>query len=157
MQSISQTSSAGNSEGSDDTLNRGPSREKAKSLSPATREVDLLSPDLACIGLSDQHAEQWSLKIIKLVAFPELIIEELQRAYGPSSQESARTLNFYASVDPPPISLLVPTHPLPPQTHRQTVVPLVKMAISRIPLNGIIVLLRPWSPPKPRSHIQICR
>lgn len=33
----------------------------------------MLTPDLACVGLSDNDVENWSLKIIKLVAFPELI------------------------------------------------------------------------------------
>lgn len=54
-----------------------PSNEKAsaksKSLSPNAAQVSILTPDLTCVGLSDDNVELWSLKIIKLMAFPHLI------------------------------------------------------------------------------------
>jgi hypothetical protein len=49
------------------------SHTRSKSHSPTSGEVDVLTPDLACVGLSDEHVENWGLKIVKLVAFPELI------------------------------------------------------------------------------------
>ena len=50
-----------------------PPQARSKSHSPTSGEVRVLPPDLACVGLSDHNVENWSLKIIKLVAFPELI------------------------------------------------------------------------------------
>ncbi|KAL7282543.1 hypothetical protein ACG7TL_004014 [Trametes sanguinea] len=49
-------------------LNRIPSR------SPSACDVRVLSPDMTCVGLSDDSADTWGLKIVKLVAFPELIL-----------------------------------------------------------------------------------
>ncbi|CDO73736.1 hypothetical protein BN946_scf185015.g64 [Trametes cinnabarina] len=49
-------------------LNRVPSR------SPSACDVRVLSPDMTCVGLSDDSADTWGLKIVKLVAFPELIL-----------------------------------------------------------------------------------
>lgn len=46
---------------------------KPKSHSPTAGEVNVLDPDLTCVGLSDENVDHWSLKIIKLVAFPDLI------------------------------------------------------------------------------------
>ncbi|KAF8639804.1 hypothetical protein AX17_001063 [Amanita inopinata Kibby_2008] len=41
---------------------------------PGLDDVQILSPDLACVGLSDElGVDHWGLKIIKLVAFPDLI------------------------------------------------------------------------------------
>ncbi|KAJ7129417.1 hypothetical protein C8R44DRAFT_829938 [Mycena epipterygia] len=37
------------------------------------RDVLVLAPDLACVGLADDAAAHWALKIVKLVAFPDLI------------------------------------------------------------------------------------
>ncbi|KAI9056507.1 hypothetical protein FKP32DRAFT_1586057 [Trametes sanguinea] len=60
-------------------LNRIPSR------SPSACDVRVLSPDMTCVGLSDDSADTWGLKIVKLVAFPELIL-------GPSGKTpTART------------------------------------------------------------------
>ncbi|KAG1752547.1 uncharacterized protein EDB91DRAFT_1044561 [Suillus paluster] len=53
------------------THRKPPSRHK--SHSPTSGEVRLLSPKLACVGLSDDNVDTWGLKIVKLVAFPELI------------------------------------------------------------------------------------
>ena len=45
-----------------------------KSHSPTSGEVRMLIPDLACVGLSDElGVDHWGLKIVKLVAFPDLI------------------------------------------------------------------------------------
>ncbi|KIL70260.1 hypothetical protein M378DRAFT_183814 [Amanita muscaria Koide BX008] len=42
--------------------------------SPISAEVSMLSPDLACVGLSDEFGvDHWGLKLVKLVAFPDLI------------------------------------------------------------------------------------
>ncbi|KAF5393134.1 hypothetical protein D9757_001302 [Collybiopsis confluens] len=46
---------------------------RTKSHSPTSGDVRILGPDLACVGLSDEHVDHWSLKIIKLIAFPDLI------------------------------------------------------------------------------------
>ncbi|KAJ7180349.1 hypothetical protein C8R43DRAFT_398517 [Mycena crocata] len=66
---------------------KGKSREKAMSTpTPAStkpnsksptkvplRDVRVIAPDLACVGLADDAADHWALKIVKLVAFPDLI------------------------------------------------------------------------------------
>lgn len=69
----------------DDILSSDPSarREQAKQFeprttsparSPSSGEVCLLSSDFACVGLSDEFGvDHWGLKIVKLVAFPDLI------------------------------------------------------------------------------------
>ncbi|KAK7470369.1 hypothetical protein VKT23_001796 [Stygiomarasmius scandens] len=46
---------------------------RAKSHSPSSGDVRILPPDLTCVGLEDENVENWSSKIIKLVAFPDLI------------------------------------------------------------------------------------
>ncbi|KAG6336596.1 hypothetical protein ID866_2505 [Astraeus odoratus] len=46
---------------------------RAKSHSPSSSDVSILSTDLACVGLSDENMDNWALKIVKLVAFPDLI------------------------------------------------------------------------------------
>jgi hypothetical protein len=46
---------------------------RSKSHSPTPGEVSVLAPELACVGLVDDSVENWSLKIVKLVAFPELV------------------------------------------------------------------------------------
>lgn len=48
--------------------------ERSISHSPATCDVRVLPPDITCVGLSDDNADSWGLKVVKLVAFPELII-----------------------------------------------------------------------------------
>lgn len=50
-----------------------PKSHRAQSHSPSHCEVRILEPDLTCIGLSDDNADMWAIKIIKLVAFPDLI------------------------------------------------------------------------------------
>lgn len=48
-----------------------PSRDK--SHSPSCSDVTILPSKLACVGLADESVDSWSLKIVKLVAFPDLI------------------------------------------------------------------------------------
>ncbi|KAF5363471.1 hypothetical protein D9756_000171 [Leucocoprinus leucothites] len=63
--------------------------ERAKSHSPTSSEVRILDPDLACVGLSDElGVDHWGLKIVKLVAFPELI---------PSSPRKKSTTSILSS------------------------------------------------------------
>ncbi|KAH0839833.1 hypothetical protein J3R83DRAFT_780 [Lanmaoa asiatica] len=50
---------------------RPPSRDK--SHSPSCTDVTILPSKLACVGLTDESVDSWSLKIVKLVAFPDLI------------------------------------------------------------------------------------
>ena len=46
---------------------------RSHSHSPSGCDVQILDPDLTCIGLQDDNADVWGLKIMKLVAFPDLI------------------------------------------------------------------------------------
>ncbi|KIM68925.1 hypothetical protein SCLCIDRAFT_7121 [Scleroderma citrinum Foug A] len=46
---------------------------RTKSHSPSLTDVSILSTDLACVGLCDESMDNWALKIVKLVAFPDLI------------------------------------------------------------------------------------
>ena len=51
-----------------------PGVQRRLSHSPTLADVRLLPSDLACVGLSDDPGvDHWGLKIVKLVAFPELI------------------------------------------------------------------------------------
>ena len=72
-----------------------------QSHSPTSGEVHALSPDLACVGLSDDNIDRWALKIVKLVAFPELI------DHTPSS--STTTMNDFSLDDLVSIRGQVPT------------------------------------------------
>ncbi|EKM59283.1 uncharacterized protein PHACADRAFT_249670 [Phanerochaete carnosa HHB-10118-sp] len=51
-----------------------PAPTRSLSHSPSGSDVRVLDPDLTCIGLSDDNADLWGLKIVKLVAFPDLIL-----------------------------------------------------------------------------------
>ncbi|KAJ7178911.1 hypothetical protein C8R46DRAFT_618532 [Mycena filopes] len=82
LPSTSAVLSRSSSKSSSRTGSSGKSREKAqstptpKSKSPASvplRDVRVLASDLACVGLADDEADHWALKIVKLVAFPDLI------------------------------------------------------------------------------------
>ncbi|KAF5333604.1 hypothetical protein D9611_002506 [Ephemerocybe angulata] len=56
------------------TAANAPASPRSKSHSPTSSDVRILSPDLACVGLSDEFGvDHWGLKIVKLVAFPDLI------------------------------------------------------------------------------------
>ncbi|KAJ7044583.1 hypothetical protein C8F04DRAFT_1249857 [Mycena alexandri] len=51
-----------------------PSKPKSKSAANVPlRDVRVLAPDLACVGLADDAADHWALKIVKLIAFPDLV------------------------------------------------------------------------------------
>lgn len=56
---------------------------RTKSQSPSSCDVSILSTDLACVGLSDEDMNNWALKIVKLVAFPDLI--PLTSSFGQST------------------------------------------------------------------------
>ncbi|CAA7260072.1 unnamed protein product [Cyclocybe aegerita] len=59
---------------SSDPPTTGQQSPRVKSHSPTSGEVRVLKPDLACVGLSDEiGVDHWGLKIVKLVAFPDLI------------------------------------------------------------------------------------
>jgi hypothetical protein len=58
-------------EQNEETRPEPPSRNK--SHSPSSSEVTILSSKLACVGLSDESVDSWALKVVKLVAFPDLI------------------------------------------------------------------------------------
>jgi hypothetical protein len=68
-----------------------PSQTRSKSHSPTSGDVRILTPDLACVGLADNNVDNWSLKIIKLVAFPDLILSA--KSARPSA---ARPEDLYA-------------------------------------------------------------
>ena len=58
----------------DDTPSTAQRSPRNKSHSPTSGDVRMLIPDLACVGLSDElGVDHWGLKIVKLVAFPDLI------------------------------------------------------------------------------------
>ncbi|KAJ7904767.1 hypothetical protein B0H14DRAFT_3103476 [Mycena olivaceomarginata] len=74
--SNSKSSRKGNSAKSHEKSLSTPTPAATKSKSPANvplRDVRTLAPDLACVGLADDAADHWALKIVKLVAFPDLI------------------------------------------------------------------------------------
>lgn len=71
LQHLNLTTSPDDSPESSPIDRKPPSRHK--SHSPTSGEVLILSPNLACVGLSDDNVDTWGLKIVKLVAFPELI------------------------------------------------------------------------------------
>ena len=48
-------------------------------------EVTVLDADLTCVGLSEENADIWTLKIVKLIAFPELILNKSR----PSSRKNS--------------------------------------------------------------------
>ncbi|KAI0772105.1 hypothetical protein BD413DRAFT_604214 [Trametes elegans] len=51
-----------------------PAPSRTPSHSPSGCDVRVLSPDMTCVGLSDDSADTWGLKIVKLISFPELIV-----------------------------------------------------------------------------------
>lgn len=72
---------------SSDATPGSPTSPRSKSHSPTSSDVRILSPDLACVGLSEEFGvDHWGLKIVKLVAFPDLIPTSAS-----SSQNSSET------------------------------------------------------------------
>lgn len=84
LQHINLTTSPNDSPPSSPTHQKPPSRNK--SHSPTSGEVRVLTPNLACVGLSDDSVDTWGLKIVKLVAFPELIPVKEQPSPSRKSQ-----------------------------------------------------------------------
>ncbi|KAF8559190.1 hypothetical protein OG21DRAFT_1474571 [Imleria badia] len=73
---------------------RPPSRDK--SHSPSCTDVTILPSKLACVGLADDSVDSWSLKIVKLVAFPDLIpVKELHSGcnYGTTKVSTSTKLD----------------------------------------------------------------
>lgn len=66
----------------------------------------MLSPDLACVGLSDEFGvDHWGLKIVKLVAYPDLILPTKPR----SSVSSLRSTPLSSVLDKPMLPDLFPS------------------------------------------------
>ncbi|KAI0638360.1 hypothetical protein C8Q77DRAFT_427729 [Trametes polyzona] len=65
-----------------------PALSRTLSHSPSACDVRVLSPEFTCVGLSDDSVDTWSLKIIKLVAFPELIASPAQARHRTSERGS---------------------------------------------------------------------
>lgn len=77
--------------------------ELPKSHSSSGSEVCILEPDLACVGLSnDLGVDQWGLKIVKLVAFPELIPSSKSFMFSPSYSLEDEEDDKNLSHSPPP-------------------------------------------------------
>ncbi|KAG2064269.1 hypothetical protein BDR04DRAFT_1110341 [Suillus decipiens] len=83
LHSLNLTTSTDDSPASSPTHHKPPSRHK--SHSPTSGEVRVLAPNLACVGLSDDSVDTWGLKIVKLVAFPELIPVRERPSRSPKS------------------------------------------------------------------------
>ncbi|OAX44030.1 hypothetical protein K503DRAFT_679751 [Rhizopogon vinicolor AM-OR11-026] len=91
LQHLNLTTSPDDSPESSPIDRKPPSRHK--SHSPTSGEVRILSPNLACVGLSDDNVDTWGLKIVKLVAFPELIpvhTPQPHKFYGTHAVPSSR-------------------------------------------------------------------
>jgi len=82
-----------------DSSRRSPSR--ATSTSSEDTEVTILDPDLTCVGLSEDSADVWALKIVKLVAFPDLILNR--------SRSSSRKNSVGKNAAPAIRSMGIPT------------------------------------------------
>lgn len=77
--------------------------EVPKSHLSSGSEVCILQPDLACVGLSnDLGVDQWGLKIVKLVAFPELIPSSKSFMFSPSYSLEDEEDDGNISHSPPP-------------------------------------------------------
>jgi hypothetical protein len=64
-------------------------RPSSPAKSPSSGEVRLLPSDFACVGLSDEFGvDHWGLKIVKLVAFPDLISSPKTSQYSIPSDAS---------------------------------------------------------------------
>ena len=76
----------------DDCPSTGQQSPRNQSHSPTSGEVRMLNPDLACVGLSDElGVDHWGLKIVKLVAFPELIPSFHKRTLYPMAEPTYLT------------------------------------------------------------------
>lgn len=81
-----------------------------KPHSPTSGEVRMLHPDLACVGLSDElGVDHWGLKIIKLVAFPDLIPSSPHAPSYPTPRKSGQGEFVPTYLPQPPIVDLTST------------------------------------------------
>ncbi|KAF9813561.1 hypothetical protein IEO21_05493 [Rhodonia placenta] len=91
-----------------------PAMTRSQSHSPSGCDVSVLAPDLTYVGLRDDSAETWGLKIVKLVAFPELITVDTvlttdtvrPPAAGPrerSASVSSSASSCASIISPPPV------------------------------------------------------
>ncbi|KAF8686928.1 hypothetical protein AX14_003755 [Amanita brunnescens Koide BX004] len=73
----------------------------------------MLSPDLACVGLSDEFGvDHWGLKIVKLVAYPDLILPTKPRSSDSSLRSTPRSPILGKPALPdlfPPFSAMTPS------------------------------------------------
>lgn len=77
---------------------RLPSRDK--SHSPSSTDVTILSSKLACVGLADESVDSWSLKVVKLVAFPDLIpVKESHLLRGPGCNDGSTKMTTSKKLD----------------------------------------------------------
>lgn len=60
---------------------------RSQSHSPSGSDVQVLDTDLTCIGLSDDNADMWGLKIVKLIAYPDLISSSHGRTAPPTQRK----------------------------------------------------------------------
>ncbi|KAL0949260.1 hypothetical protein HGRIS_009338 [Hohenbuehelia grisea] len=74
---------------------------RTKSHSPTAADIKVLPSDLACVGLVDDNIDTWSLKIVKLVAYPDLI-QPLPRGASvtPSAAQTTPTFLPYNTSSP---------------------------------------------------------
>ncbi|KAF8914206.1 hypothetical protein CPB84DRAFT_1840939 [Gymnopilus junonius] len=86
--------------GETETLSTG-QQSPRKSHSPTSGEVRILHPDLACVGLSEElGVDYWGLKLIKLVAFPDLI-----PSHAPTSAKARNGLDTMHPFQTPVVDL----------------------------------------------------
>ncbi|KAF8897818.1 hypothetical protein BD779DRAFT_1492598 [Infundibulicybe gibba] len=101
---------------------------RQKSHSPTSGEVNVLHTDLTCVGLSDELGiDHWGLKIVKLVAFPDLIPRREADGRGPArtaSTSSSDDENYFSHSPLTEISSIGstpdPPHPQSRKGHTHT-------------------------------------
>lgn len=87
-----------------------PAMTRSQSHSPSGCDVSVLAPDLTYVGLRDDSAETWGLKIVKLVAFPELIVGRDGKPIDSAGRSRSNSLAMLSRCSPPP-SVLNGVHP----------------------------------------------
>lgn len=75
-----------------------PALTRSQSHSPSGSDVRVLDPDLTCIGLSDDSVDMWGLKIVKLVAFPDLVLPTQAGPSTPITRKPSLNASDLASV-----------------------------------------------------------
>ncbi|EPQ59114.1 hypothetical protein GLOTRDRAFT_34534, partial [Gloeophyllum trabeum ATCC 11539] len=92
---------------------RPPPASRTSSHSPAATDVQILDPDLTCVGLADDAAETWTLKIVKLVAYPDLIPGVVARKSDDEPYFGTRNRNHSVSESSSSKSPFDSTAPIP--------------------------------------------